>query len=386
MEVKRSEDSLIFYALTPKITKMSRVFDAIAGFMRNKQAKDPSDRFNLILFQENGPSYLEDFSFDPDYILRTLKSLARKIVKANIASGIFIAISFIIDVFKRISDKVFRLIILTDDGAREIPAHYIPILIDLIEKVKELPFFIDIIRINSKYPLEGKKLMKLAKRSNGNLYDIVKIRELTPLLITLSEKKYIKIPTMLMQKKKVILNGNKQFFVNFADKPLVVETIEPCAICFQRDDKGIVRCPSCDTTAHATCWAQWAETSNIGMPHVFRCHNCFNILTLDKNFVIDVQAGRISTAEQVREVSKRDALKYLQELEAKEKPKIIQVEDPLSIKTKTTDVEAGKAKTSEGRRKRRGVKVVICPNCSKITTNFKMSCPNCGFLLRAFSY
>ena len=128
MEITRSEDCLIFNGLTPKITKISRAYEAIATFMRKKQAIDMSDRFNFISFQENGPSYLDHFTFEPELILNTLKSLERNFVRANIAGGIFVAITFIIDVFKKISEKVFRLIILADDGSHKIPFHYLPVL------------------------------------------------------------------------------------------------------------------------------------------------------------------------------------------------------------------------------------------------------------------
>jgi len=85
MEITRSEDVLIFNGLTPKITKMSRAYDAIADFMRKKQSIDVSDRFNFISFQESGPSYLDHFTFEPELILNTLKSFERKNVRANLA-------------------------------------------------------------------------------------------------------------------------------------------------------------------------------------------------------------------------------------------------------------------------------------------------------------
>ena len=110
MESTKSEDCLIFYGFTPEITKMRQVFSSIADFMKNKQITDPSDRFNLIVFQHDGPNYLDHFTFDQAHILKTLKSMSGEITNANIAGGIFIAITFIIEVYKKISEKIFRLL------------------------------------------------------------------------------------------------------------------------------------------------------------------------------------------------------------------------------------------------------------------------------------
>jgi len=382
LEIQRSEDCLIFNGLTPKITKMSRAYDAIAGFMRNKQATDVSDRFNFISFQENGPSYLDQFTFEPELILKTLKSLERKTVRANLAGGIFVAITFIIDVYKRISEKVFRLIILADDGSHKIPFHYLPVLEDLIEKVKDMPFFIDVIRVNAEDIQEGQKLAGLVKKTNGKFYDLEKIKELGSVLSSLSEKKYIKIPAFYEKKKQSIIpEENKPFYANLGDDPPKVKGIGTCAICFQRDDTGLVQCPSCETIAHEKCWAQWAKTSNIGIFYVFRCHNCFNLLKLDKQYVFEIHSGKEPTKDEIKQIKRRDMVQILREKEAMEKPKVVQVSDPLAIDP--TNIEEIKTEPEKIEKKREGpkIKVLICPSCSKITTSVKKSCPGCGYPL-----
>ena len=379
MESKKSEDCLIFYGFTPEVTKLRQVYDPIADFMRNKQIIDPSDRYNLILFLKDGPNYLDHFTFDPEYILNTLKSLNREIVTPNIAGGIFIAITFIIEVYKKISEKLFRLIILLDEGAYEIPNDYLPALEELIKKVKDMPFFIDTVLIGSAYSYQAQKLLKLTNLSNGELFGITNTKELGPILSALSEKKYVSEPSFVKQRLRMILPDNEPFYINLADNPSNVSNVATCSICFQRDDHGIVKCPSCDTGAHEVCWAQWAETTNIGISHVFRCHNCFNILKLDKQFVYDVQNGKIPTIAELNKMKKKNIVEYLHELEAKVKPKVVHTEDPMAVETKTTIY----TKESKDRRKkkRRTVSVTICPNCSKIMKGDKKNCPLCGFTL-----
>jgi hypothetical protein len=54
----------------------------------------------------------------------------------------------------------------------------------------------------------------------------------------------------------------------------------------------LAKCPKCSTPVHGECMAQWAKMSNIGIPHVFRCMSCYNLLRLPKDFVLSVQSGQ----------------------------------------------------------------------------------------------
>ncbi|MFX1237805.1 MAG: vWA domain-containing protein [Promethearchaeota archaeon] len=382
MQVTRSEDCLIFYALSPGTTKSSQVQEEFQKFLELKQQNDPSDRFNLIAFQEDGPTYLDHFMLDQELLLSALKALHKSATRANIAGGIFVAITFIIEVFKKISEKIFRLLIVLDDGCYKIPDHYLPVLEDLIDKVKDMPFFIDIIYLNPINLEECRKLQKLTGRTGGEYREIFRFKDITSVLGKLAEKKRVKIPNFYNKQRTVIIKENQPFYLNLADEPITVGNLSTCAICFQKDDTGLVKCPSCDTITHMTCLAQWAKVSNIGMAHVFRCHICYNILKLDEQFVLDVHEGKIPTREQMLKLQKRDIVRYMQELEKKDMPKIIQVVDPMAIERDNADEDNIIVVEDESKKKKKEkVKVVICPNCSRFTTSIKRNCPMCGFEL-----
>ncbi len=382
MQVTRSEDCLIFYALTPGSMKGSQVQGELQNFLNLKQQNDPSDRFNVIAFQEDGPTYLDHFTLDQEIILSALKAFHKTVTRANIAGGIFVAITFIIEVYKKISEKNFRLVILLDDKSYKIPDQYLPVLEDLIDKVKDMPFFIDVINLNAIDAEECRKLQKLSGRTNGEYYEIYSTKELSNALKILSEKKRVKVANFYNKQKPVIIQENQPFYVNLADEPINVNEVSSCAICFQKDDAGLVKCPSCDTVAHMTCWAQWAKISNIGITHVFRCHICYNILKLDEQFILDVHAGKIPTREQMLKLQKKDIVRYMQELEEKDKPRIIQVVDPMAIESDDDEeVIVVEDEVIELPREKSKIKIVICPNCSRFTTSLKQECPMCGFKL-----
>lgn len=344
MASQKSEDTLLFVGLTPSVIRLKKIYKYLVEFAEIKQSIDLSDRFNVILFEKNGPIYLNDFTFEFENILDLMKEHEKDLVRANIAGGVFVACTFIIDVFKKISDKAFRLIILIDKGSLNIPDHYIPVLIDLLDKVKGMPFYIDIIRIATDDPQGDLTLMKIAERTNGNLHEVKTPKELMGVLAKLADKKSPPEQAFYEEtSKSIITEENEAFFEHLADDPKILVTLETCAICFKKDDRTVVECPNCKTKTHMDCWAHWAKTSNIGIPSVFRCHQCFNLLKLDKNFVDIVQTGAAPPPEW--EEPKVDLVQYLQEIEAKNKPQPVQIQDPLMVAEDTCeqDLEEEKA-------------------------------------------
>jgi len=369
-----SEDTLIFNALTLEITDMDQVCEALDHFMKLKKEKDQSDRFNLILFQEYGPNYLNDFTLNPENILMALKTLEPTIVQGNLASGIFVAITFIIEVYKRISQKAFRLIILTDSGSLKIPGKFMPVLDNLIDMVKNMPFYIDIVRINIDDPGEDRKLMELVNSCYGNVHQINDLMDLDSILEVLALKREIPEETFYDKEKKIISKQNQPFYVNLADEPIPYQDTETCSICFQSADNGLVQCPECEVIAHRSCLAQWAENSNIGILNVFRCHNCYNLLKLDRDYINKVRYGKIMAFGNIQ-IEGLDLTEYEQTIEREKQPEIIQTEDPLNASSYEEDEFEMDKDVKE-------TKFYLCPNCSKMITNKYTYCPNCGTKLK----
>ena len=333
-----SEDTLILYGLTPGVIELNSVFDALREFCAIKTINDASDRFNIILFQDFGPNYLEDFTLNSEHVLTALRSLEPMLVKANIAGGIFVAVTFIIDVFKKISEKCFRLIILTDSGSHKIPDQYIPALENLIEKVKDMPFFIDIIRIDvDDDPKEDLKLMNLANKCYGSVHEINDISVLGSILEILALKREITPFSPFKKDVKEIPEEYHPFYRNLADKLKKSEIAETCSICFQKDNEELVQCPRCETLSHKKCWAHWAKSSNIGMSDVFRCHNCFNLVNLDKIIIDMIKYEKSLKFILGSKATEKDYIEYLKSLETEQGPEIIQVEDPMALPSNSSD-------------------------------------------------
>ncbi|MFX1429162.1 MAG: hypothetical protein ACFFCY_03230 [Promethearchaeota archaeon] len=374
-----SEDCLIFYGFSPETTKFRQVYNAISDFMKNKSKVDPSSRFNFVLFLHDGPNYLNHFTLDPEYVLKTLKSLQDDIIKANTFGGIFLALSLLIETFKKTSEKLFRLLVLMDESAYRIPPDQFPIIEKLVKDLRNLPFYIDIISIETNNHEENDKLHKIATSCNGEFYQIKSVQDLKPLLNELAIKKFKMEYLHSRYKLKIAHKEAYAFFLSLADNPKAINEHAHCSICFQEDIEGILQCPSCGTFAHKICWAQWAVSSIIQVPHIFRCHNCFYLLKLDKIFVFNVQIGKIPPVTKLNNIKKKDINDYLKELESKIEPKIIKSEDPMV--TEVRAIIESKRSNPEIIQNNEIMTVNICPICNNITFGDMKNCEICGFLL-----
>ena len=141
----RSEDTVIYSALSPKSTEMEVFYEQLHLFLQKKNEIDLSDRYNYILFGEDKPNYLDDFTFDYYKVSNELKRLEESNLHPSVAGGIFGAIPLFLVEFKKIGNKCFRLIIFIDRDSDKIPEHELPILFDLLDKLEVLSLFIDII-------------------------------------------------------------------------------------------------------------------------------------------------------------------------------------------------------------------------------------------------
>jgi hypothetical protein len=378
-----SEDTLVLFALTPGISSMAPVYNALTLLGNLKKDADPSSRFNIIFFQEDGPNYLEHFTLNPEYIVMALKSLEPVIVKGNVGGGIFLGISIIIDVFKKVSEKSFRLIILTDSGTPQIAKLYMPVLETMVDQIKGMPFFMDIIRIDVEDQEEDLKMMRLAALCDGSINRINDIYSLPSLLEILALKIKTTQDNITNRNKFTIPVVNQQFYINLADYPQELKRPETCSICFKKDYNAMVKCPNCGVVTHKICWAQWAEDSSIGIPNIFRCHNCYNLIKLEKKFIEGVKlAKKVKEAKILPQKDISDIKEYLESLEAEGGPNIVHIHDPMGIpaeefieqKLINQGVSSEHSITSHNDEE---VKFILCPHCFKMITNQYKRCPNC---------
>jgi hypothetical protein len=372
MDNVRSEDTLIFMALSPEVTNINTILDAVTQFAKDKQQKDSTDRFNLITFMENGPVYFEDFSYNYDYLISTMRQYIPKMAEQNVAGGVMVAITFIIDVFKLVGGKCFRLIILTDKNTPN--CRNIEVVQDLINRVIEFPFFIDVVRIGTSDPREDLKYLKMARSTSGEVYYSKNEKETTKVLLELSRKKTVSKKGFGDGKEFYVEPENEPFFENLAEDviPLMGSTNE-CQIC--REKGNVYKCNKCGAVSHRECLAQWAKYSNIGIPNLFRCQNCFNLLKLQKDFIEEIQGGKKKKKVE-SSIFDTDWLSDQDEkLRKKDKTslKMVTGQNPLP-QSQCDDSEEENRKVNSNEE----VTILWCEKCGKMLTSEYKFCNMCG--------
>jgi hypothetical protein len=167
------------------------------------------------------------------------------------------------------------------------------------------------------------------------------------------------------------------FYIDLAEDPMVSHEPSTCSICFQKGSEEVLTCSSCNAVVHKTCWALWAQYSIPQIPHVFRCHNCFKLMKLDREYVFDVQIGETSVLNEYVHVKRKNNLDYLRELESNRQPRLIQAEEP-GVNDVRTIIQSIK-EDSRIEDDEKLVSIDLCPACNNIRKNDEKSCPICGF-------
>ncbi|MHA1820482.1 MAG: zinc-ribbon domain-containing protein [Promethearchaeota archaeon] len=406
-----SEDTIIFPAIDPHITRISSLITIFKRFCSKKQEIDPTDRFNFVVFTREGPIYLEKFTHDHEFLIDSLKKILHEIknIKANLAGGIFLAVTFIIDVFKRVAGKSFRLIIILDKKTPHFK-NLEPVLA-LLDNVVDFPFFIDIVKLgkeDKKGTEEDVIFQRLADMSSGTMNYAKSEKDLLKICMELANKKRIKTDlygNALIPSAQNIDPEKLPFFENLAQNlgyNLTKNKNERCSIC---SEPGILfKCPVCGIKSHKECLAKWAEVSNIGFPNIFRCHNCFNLLKLDHAFMKKFEAEKkkaqrskeLFGTEQMGSINsiRRNWLEQqesnLRDEEEKEEIKLLFASDfmfnedeggsnhhpSMDLNLDNPDVYL------EDENEETIPHIVWCPKCGKMLTSEYKFCTNCGTKLK----
>lgn len=394
-ELSNSEDTLLFFAVSPKYTNINSLIKETNTFIKNKREIDGTDRFNFIAFEELGPVYFEDFLYEQEYIIDAMKGM--KWGQPNTSGGIFLAITFIIDVFKLVSAKTFRLIVIMDKSAPGIANP--EVVLDLVHQVEDMPFFIEFVRIDIDDPKADLEIIRFAKRCNGEVYQADNESSgLRKVFQKLTQKRKIEGSILLKTRSDAHIanSSNESFYENLAsdlqylDNERMKNSI--CHIC--REKGELIECPACKSESHAACLAMWGQNSNIGVPHIFRCDQCFNLLKLPRDFVQDVQSGKFMEILKKQIAFKpKDQHEFLKEKEARAAPSLKTGEDPFGMLLDNFQAQESAEQARQSSVEETGwldydsdfkfeddseLRVQMCDDCLKLIAPEWKNCPYCG--------
>ncbi|MHA1870312.1 MAG: PHD finger domain-containing protein, partial [Promethearchaeota archaeon] len=193
------------------------------------------------------------------------------------------------------NDYINRVIVISDSPSNKSP-EYQQALDDLISNIKNLPIFIDIIRIGKqRFYKDDVKLNIITSSTNGTLMYVENIKELNKKLDDLLKNKEI---MKLRAHNKIITDKETELF--YANLAVDLITPEPgergnCYFCgreeaddLQTEYTMLLKCYNCGTYFHEGHLAKYALDHNLGAIYIFRCPNCGALLKLEKERVYEI--------------------------------------------------------------------------------------------------
>ena len=297
MQSQKFENIIFYLDLTGKLIKKKELSKIVSNFLKVKSSKNPLSNFGLLLFKEDGsPDFISDTK-DMGVIVKKIDNdwKNRQVEASFLENGLMYCLSNLASQSaKKSGDN--RVIVISDSPSNK-STEYQDALIDLVEIVKFMPTYIDIIRVGEKrFYSDDVKLRIITSTSNGGLFYVENSNKLNGILQALTKNK--KKAHLNMPDSPVLIDDtNKLFYENLATDLLTADMGETgaCLVCgndfFEGDNiahSRLLKCYNCGSLYHEEHIAKYTFEHNIGLPHLFRCLKCDVLLKLNEILVLNI--------------------------------------------------------------------------------------------------
>lgn len=274
----------------------SRVYWALISIkeiIEKKQKIDAQDRYSIIMFSDRTYE-LESYVWNFAGIFEFIDENAELVGKTQLPLDK--AVKSIITEKRKIGQKMFRIIIVSDGYIH--PTVTNPI--KFAKVAKDLGIICDVLRYG-KGTISGNILKRITEITGGSYYYVDSEDEYFEVIQKISEKKKIRVSTMLDGTKEETLDAmstdiastllkmgdltdEQKDQVNFDELKCAICHSQQCLTC----DTGFYGCgrfcPSCLKPIHLHCALKWAEQQNHsnGLEEfkVLRCPFCYYLLKI----------------------------------------------------------------------------------------------------------
>jgi len=350
------EDIFFYLDLTKDVLKKKDLIKALKLYIQEKNKINIKGHYGILIFQEEGnPIFIKDKK-DSEIISKAIEENwdIRSKQISYFENGIFYICSYIAETIRKKS-KFNRVIIITDTPS-DLSEDYIEALFDLVSKIKIFPTFIDIIRIaerGQRFFKDDVKLNILASDTKGGMFYITDKKEFQKIILKLVKNKQL-VSTFTDKPDQFKISKEDYAFYNNLARDLkppesweglkcffCQETI--CHVCSDPYDVPHL-CEECGAAFHKCCVVNHVITHNIGIPHIFRCPSCDNLLKIDEDEIVEV------APEAIDEFETLSVKNYIEKNETDLYPKITEIKEFKNlapIKEEIPQMETKKFKKKE---------------------------------------
>ncbi|MFX1436525.1 MAG: hypothetical protein ACFFAA_04850 [Promethearchaeota archaeon] len=320
------EDIYFYLDLTKDLLKKKEIIKAIKYYIEEKNKVNIKGHYSLLVFQEEGnPIFINDKK-DSEIIAKSIDENWRTRPKKQsyFENGLFYIFSYIAETVRKKS-KFNRIIIITDTPS-DLSLDYQEALFNLVNKIKNFPTFIDIIRVSEmseRFFSDDVKLNVLTADTKGGIFYIKDKKDFNDVMKKLVKTKQF-VSTFIDKPERIKISKEDYAFYNHLAKSLKkaenVEGLlcyfckeEVCPVCTDIYDIPKV-CEDCNFSFHNCCVTNYVINHNIGIPNIFRCPNkeCDVLLKIEEDEIIEV-SGEVEVST-VKEYLKEEYKKVPKEL------------------------------------------------------------------------
>jgi predicted DNA-binding ribbon-helix-helix protein len=267
---------------------------SVKDIIEKKNKIDPADRFSIILFSEKNYE-LEEYVYNFADIFSFIEENAE--IYGNTQLPLDRAVKSIIQEKRKIGQKIFRIIILSDGHIH--PSVSNPIKIAKV--AKDLGVIVDALRYG-KGAISGNILKRIVEITGGSYYYINSEEEYFDVISKIATKKKLKVASLLDDQKDDTLDAmskniaspllkvdeltkDQKSQINFEELKCAICHLDRCMMC-ETSFFGCGRyCPNCLKPIHLHCAMKWSEQqqSNSNGPvdqKVLRCPFCYYLLKI----------------------------------------------------------------------------------------------------------
>ena len=338
--MKTSYEDIFFYLdLTKDIIKKKELIKAITYYISEKNKINLKGHYGLLIFQEEGnPIFIIDKK-DSNIIANAIEENWKKRLKKKsfFENGLFYIFSYIAETTRKKS-KINRIIVITDTPS-DLSEDYTDALFNLVSKIKNLPTFIDIVRISEKserFFKDDVKLNILTSDTKGGIFYLHDKKDFMNIIKNLVKPKQL-ISLIEGQEVKIKIKKEDYDFYSRLAKKLKRTKEETgikcyfcqediCPFCTNIYDIPLM-CENCGSVFHNCCITNYTIRHNIGIPHIFRCPRCDILLKIKQDDIVKLEDDNIKNLEE-----------YIETEDIKSQDQSLEFSDTLQVHPKTVRI------------------------------------------------
>ena len=300
IEINIKAEEVVFYLdLTTDFLKKKIILKGIKSFIDEKSKFHARSSYGVVIFQDrNNPVVVYD-QLDYNSIASVIDEAwsKRETETSHFENGIFEILSYVFGQSAKGTNKVFRVIIISDTPSNR-SEDYDSAVYDLIVKSKNFDTFIDVIRVGKEgFYKDDVKLKVITSETQGGAF------------YCSDSKHFLDVIGSLIKHKKefnivrgesdggLVLNQDKIFYEKLAVDLITLDPgdeevgaicgKELCPVCEAYSDE-LHKCYNCGSKFHTCCIASYSIHNNVGFRHIFRCPQCESLLKLDEDLVDEI--------------------------------------------------------------------------------------------------